>query len=62
MNLYYRGYALAETPLAFTDRVKGKSSFGCGEVLGALAGLFKVWRLKRGLLRASGELKSPLEA
>lgn len=62
VNLYYRGYALAETPLAFTDRVKGKSSLGCGEVLGALAGLFKVWRLKRGLLRASGELKFPLEA
>lgn len=47
--VYYRGYAVAEAPVAFTEREKGESSVDHKEVLGAFAGLLKVWALKRRL-------------
>lgn len=44
-----RAYAVAETPLAFAERRKGESSVDHKEILGAFAGLLKVWSLKRRL-------------
>lgn len=49
VDLHYRGYAVAEAPLVYTGRAKGKSSVDHREVLGAFAGLLKVWRLKNRL-------------
>lgn len=55
VNLYYRGYSVAETPLSFSDRASGKSTLNCAEISGALAGLFKVWRLKKEIIRSGGK-------
>lgn len=56
VTVHYRGYAVAEAPVAFTEREKGESSVDHREILGAFAGLLKVWRLKRRLAASAPSL------
>ncbi|OGR76078.1 MAG: hypothetical protein A2X32_10890 [Elusimicrobia bacterium GWC2_64_44] len=53
VNLYYSGQTVAEAPVAFTERRKGESSLDSKEILGAFAGLLKVWQLKKKLAKAA---------
>lgn len=49
VNLYYRGYRIAEVPSVFVNRARGESSVTVWEVRNALVGLFRIHRLKRSL-------------
>lgn len=49
VNLYYRGYKVGEVSTIFVNRVRGKSSLSRKEIMGAIKGLFLIWRLKREL-------------
>lgn len=53
VNLYYRGFRIVEVPSVFIDRARGQSSFSMSEVANALSGLFRIYGLKRSLLRHS---------
>jgi len=46
VNLYYRDYKIGEAPTVFVNRVRGESSLSRKEILNALSGLYRVWRLK----------------
>jgi len=46
VNLYYRGYKIGDVPTIFVNRVRGQSSLSREEILNALFGLYRVWRLK----------------
>lgn len=52
VNLYFRGYSVSETPTVFVNRVRGESSVTHKEVLGALVGLYRIFWLKRELIKA----------
>ena len=49
VNLYYRNYQIGEIPTVFVNRVRGESSVSRKEILNALIGLSRIWRLKREL-------------
>jgi dolichol-phosphate mannosyltransferase len=56
VNVYYRGLKVGEVPTIFTNRVRGESSVNYKEVTNALAGLFKILRLKNKLVRTAVRL------
>ncbi len=54
VNLYYRGYAVGETPTIFVNRARGESSVNYQEIRDALTGLIKIFFLRRRLARDKG--------
>lgn len=52
VNLYYRGFRIAEVPTVFVNRARGESSVTVEEIRNALVGLFRIYGLKRTLARA----------
>lgn len=50
-NVYYRGLTVGETPTHFVNRVRGESSLNGTEIKNALVGVFKIYGLKRRLLK-----------
>ena len=55
VNLYYRGFKVTETPTLFVNRVRGESSLNSSEIRNALAGLYRIYILKRHLQRNKHE-------
>lgn len=51
VNLHYRGFRIVEVPSVFVNRTRGESSVGWGEVGHAVAGLIRIYGLKRELSR-----------
>jgi dolichol-phosphate mannosyltransferase len=49
VNCYYRGFTVAEVPTVFTNRSRGESSVTAAEVRNAIAGLYRIFLLKRQL-------------
>jgi dolichol-phosphate mannosyltransferase len=49
VNLYYRGYNVAEVPTVFVNRTRGESSVTRREITNALVGIFRIHALKRRL-------------
>ena len=49
VNLYYRDYAIGETPTVFVNRVRGESSVNFREIRDAVTGLVKIFFLRRRL-------------
>lgn len=50
VNLYYRGYRVAEVSTVFVNRARGESSVTRQEIQQALVGLFRIHGLKRRLV------------
>lgn len=55
VNLHYRGLRVVEVPTVFVNRTRGESALTTGEITNALVGLFRIFALKRHLLRARAE-------
>ncbi|MFA6954798.1 MAG: polyprenol monophosphomannose synthase [Thermoanaerobaculia bacterium] len=49
VNLHFRGYAIAEVPTHFVNRLRGESSVNAREIADALSGLWKIFLLRRRL-------------
>lgn len=51
VNLYYSDFKVGEVPTRFVNRVRGESSLNFQEIKNAFWGLFKIYALKRKLLK-----------
>lgn len=51
VNLYYSNFKVDEIPTKFVNRVRGESSVNITEIKNALMGLFRIYGLKRKLIR-----------
>lgn len=51
VNLYYTNFKVDEIPTRFVNRVRGESSVNITEIKNALTGLFRIYGLKRKLIR-----------
>jgi len=54
VNLYYRDYAIGETPTVFVNRARGESSVNSREIRDAVTGLVKIFFLRRRLANLKG--------
>lgn len=51
IHLYYNNFKIGETPTIFRNRVRGVSSVTLSEVIKSLFGLFKIWKIKKNLIK-----------
>jgi dolichol-phosphate mannosyltransferase len=49
--VYYNGLNVTEVPTHFVNRLRGESSLSLREVLNAMQGLIKIYRMKQGLMK-----------
>jgi dolichol-phosphate mannosyltransferase len=55
VNLYFRGFRVAEVPTVFVNRVRGESSLNAKEITNAVKGLARIYGLKNQLRKDANE-------
>jgi len=51
VELYYNKFIISEIPTIFRNRVRGESSVNLNEIINSIFGLFKIYKIKKKLIK-----------